>query len=278
MRTSRLLPLALALFFAVTGTAMGQADRSGTISSGATAFKWKGKIGVGVTMFTTFHDVYPCNMPAHTCDFTLLRVADPGKVTIKTSSTNPAMADLDLWVYNSDEKGTKGKLKGESAQPTPTPEEQFSFTAEEPGWYLVEADYAITVGGDYDGEATLQPGAGLEDVTSTAPTVRISSPKRSVRSASFRSIAGTAADESSLLTRVDVAVVTGKGSNCRAMTSSGSFSKSSCASPRFLRARGTTKWSYRLKKKLKKGGYTVLARATNEAGGTTTARLPVRVR
>jgi hypothetical protein len=276
MGTPRLfLPLALALFLGLSGTAMAQADRTGTVSAGTPSFKWKGQIGVGVTMFTTFHDVYPCNMPAHTCDFTLVRVADPGKVAIKTSSTNPLMADLDLWVYNSDEKGTKGRLKGESAQPTPTPEEQFSFTAEEPGWYLVEADYAITVGGDYDGEVTLQPGVGLED-TNVAPTVRITTPKKSVKSSSFKSIAGSATDDGSV-SRVDIAVVTGKGSNCRAMTSSGSFSKSSCTAPRFLRASGAARWSYRLKKKLKKGSYVVFAKATDDADGTTTARLPVKV-
>jgi hypothetical protein len=52
------------------------------------------------------------------------------------------------------------------------------------------------------------------------------------------------------------------------MTAKGKFVKQAkCDAPTtWLLAKGTTKWSYKLKKKLKKGGYTVFARATDGAG------------
>jgi hypothetical protein len=39
-----------------------------------------------------------------------------------------------------------------------------------------------------------------------------------------------------------------------------------CGPARFLRAKGTTKWTYKLKRKLRKGKYVVYARAVDKAG------------
>jgi Bacterial Ig domain len=277
MRSTRLIfPLAVAIVLASTGTAAAAPDRSGTLSASSTDFKWTGKIGAGVTVLTTFHDSpLPCGSPGHDCDFTLLHVTTPGKVTVKTSSSNPLSPDLDLYVYVSDANGTRGKAKGMSAASSPTPNEQFAFTAEEPGYYLAEADYTVMLGGDYEGEAKLDPGVGLESAN-TPPTVKIASPKKKVKSKSFKSISGTASDDSSV-TKVEIAIVKGKGSSCQSMTAKGSFTKAKCTAPKFLAAKGTTKWSYKLKKKLKKGSYLVLVRASDDGGATQTAKTAVKV-
>ena len=266
----------MALALGAAGTASAAPDRSGTLSAGSTNFKWTGQIGVGITAFTTFHETYPCGMPAHTCDFTLLHVTTPGKVTITTSAPGqPTTPDIDLWVYASDASGTKGKQKGMSAKSSPDPNEQFSFTADAEGYYLAEADYAIVLGGSYTGEAKLEPGVGVE-ATNTPPSVKISAPKKKAKSKSFKSLSGTASDDSAV-TKVEVAVVSGKGSSCKSMTSSGSFAKAKCTSPKFLAAKGTSKWSYKLKKKLKKGTYLVLVRATDDGGATQTSKTSVKV-
>ena len=276
MRNSRtILPLAVAFALGVAGTASAAPDRSGTLSASATDFKWTGQIGAGVTTLTTFHDTIPCNTPGHTCDYTLIHVTTPGKVTISTSAPGqPTTVDVDLWVYVSDANGTQGKQKGMSAKSTPDPNEQVSFTADTEGYYLAEAEYDIVAGGSYSGEAKLEPGVGIE--ANTPPSVAISSPKKKVKSKAFKSISGTAADDSAV-TKVEIAVVKGKGSKCQALTSSGKFKKAKCTAPKFLAAKGTTTWSYKLKKKLKKGTYLVLVRASDDAGASSTTKTAVKV-
>jgi hypothetical protein len=118
------------------------------------------------------------------------------------------------------------------------------------------------------------PGEGNE--ANTPPTVEIKAPKKKAKSKSFKSISGTAADNSAV-TKVEIAVVKGKGSSCQSMTSSGKFTKAKCSAPKFLAAKGTTKWSYKLKKKLKKGTYLVFVRATDDGGATQTSKTAVKV-
>ena len=50
------------------------------------------------------------------------------------------------------------------------------------------------------------------------------------------------------------------------MTASGSFRSSGCEPTTFLAAKGTTKWSYRLKRSLAKGRYVLYSRATDDGG------------
>jgi hypothetical protein len=276
MRTLRItLSLAIVIAVGATGTASAAPDRSGTLSASSTDFKWTGQIGVGVTTVNTLHDTYPCTMPGHTCDFTLIHVTTPGKVTMSTSAPGqPTTVDVDLWVYVSDASGTKGKQKGTSAKSSPDPNEQVAFTADAEGYYLMEAEYDIVAGGSYSGEAKLEPGVGIE--ANTPPTVAISSPKKKAKSKSFKSISGTASDESAV-TKVEIAVVKGKGSSCQSLTASGKFAKAKCTAPKFLAAKGTAKWSYKLKRKLKKGTYLVLARATDDGGASQTTKTAVKV-
>jgi hypothetical protein len=276
-----LVPVVAALTVAVSGTAQAAPARTGQLSASATSYKWAGPVGFGVVTFSGMAGLPGCGTPLiHDCDYTLLHVTTPGKVTVKSSAaSSPTTIDIALAVFASDASGTQGKPKAsaDSTGGSNEANETLAFTSDAPdAYWLVQAEYLDVIGGGYDGEATLKPGEGIEPAT-VAPTVKITSPKKSVKKSKFKSISGTAADDTAV-SKVEVAVVTGKGSSCKSMTSKGSFAKTKCASPSFLAAKGTTKWSLKLKKKLKKGTYVVLVKATDDTGNTSTARLTVKVK
>ena len=283
MRTHiRLLALTTALVLSLVGTAQAAPARTGTLSASATSYKWTGPIGFGVVTFSGMAGLPGCGTPLiHDCDYTLLHVTAPGKVTVKTAApSSPTTVDVAVAVFTSDASGTQGKPKAsaDSSDASNEAVETLQFVSDAPdAYWLVQVEYLDVVAGSYDGDATLQPGEGIEAPSTIAPTVKITSPKKSVKRSKFKSIAGTAADDTAV-SKVEVAVVTGKGSRCKSMTSSGSFATAKCASPKFLAAKGTTKWSYKLKKKLKKGTYVVLVKATDDTGNTSTTRLTVKVK
>jgi Tol biopolymer transport system component len=106
------------------------------------------------------------------------------------------------------------------------------------------------------------------------PRSHITLERRSVAARSWRTIAGTASDDHAV-TGVQVSIVRrarieGR-SRCLALTARGRWrayrpTGRSCA-PRFLlHARGTAKWSLRLKRRMVAGGYTITTRATDDAG------------
>jgi hypothetical protein len=107
------------------------------------------------------------------------------------------------------------------------------------------------------------PAAG----TTPGATDQTPDTKISKVSAKKRTFAGTATDDKGVR-KVEVALQLTKGKKCTQMTKSGKFVKEAkCGAPSsWLAAKGTTTWSYKFKKKLKKGSYTVLARATDSAG------------
>jgi hypothetical protein len=89
-----------------------------------------------------------------------------------------------------------------------------------------------------------------------------------------RSISGTAARGRGAglkaaqlrVRRVEVAVMRRAGKRCRWLTASGGFATRSCTTPRWLRARGTTRWRLTLRRALPGGRYTIRSRATIGAG------------
>jgi hypothetical protein len=275
--TRLIAPLTLTLALALAGTAIAAPARTGQLNSGSTSYKWTGPIGFGLVTFSNMAGLPGCGTPVlHDCDYTLLHVTTPGKLTMKTTTSSPTTLDTSIAIYASDASGTVGKPKASADSASPNVNEQAAWTSDAPdAYWLVEVNYLDVVGGDYDGEVTLQPGEGIE--ATIAPTVKISSPKKSVKSSKFKSISGTAADDTAV-SKVEVAVLTGKGSSCKSMTSKGSFTKAKCAAPKFLAAKGTTKWSLKLKKKLKKGSYVILVKATDDSGNSSTTRSPVKVK
>jgi hypothetical protein len=280
--TRLILTLAAILAAAVPATAQAAPARTGTLSASATDYKWTGPVGFGVVTLSGQAGLPGCGtVLLHDCDYTLLHVTTPGKVTVTTGAgSSPTTIDVAIEIFASDASGTQGKPKA-SADSTGSDEatETAAFTSDAPdAYWLVQVDYLDVVAGSYDGEAKLDPGVGIEPAT-VAPTIKIASPKakKTVKSSRFKSISGTAADDGSVA-KVEVAVLTGKGSKCKALNSKGSFSKAKCAAPPFLAAKGTTKWSYKLKKKLKKGTYVVLVKATDDTGNTATAQRSVKVK
>jgi hypothetical protein len=120
-----------------------------------------------------------------------------------------------------------------------------------------------------------QPSAVLGPVVANRrPLSRIALKARVVPARSWRTIAGTATDDHAIR-RVKVSVVRRSVAagrlRCRALTARGRWrtyrpAGRSCR-PRFLlTARGTTKWSLRLKHRLPNGRYVIASRATDNAG------------
>jgi Bacterial Ig domain len=277
------LALAATLALVTAGTAQAAPARTGTLSDSATDYKWTGPLGFGVVTFSGMAGLPGCGTALiHDCDYTLLHVTTPGKVTVKTTAaSSPTTIDVAINIYASDASGTKGKPKAaaDSTGGSNEANETGAFTSDTPdAYWLVEVEYLDVVAGSYDGEAQLAPGVGVEPDT-VAPTIKITSPKakKTVKSSKLKSISGTAADDGSVA-KVEVAVLTGKGSKCKSLNSKGSFSKAKCAAPTYLPAKGTTKWSYKLKKKLKKGTYVVLVKATDDTGDTATAQQSLKVK
>jgi DNA-binding beta-propeller fold protein YncE len=109
----------------------------------------------------------------------------------------------------------------------------------------------------------------LQVVADGAPRSRIGRLPRAVSRRRARRVTGTASDDFGV-TRVELAVVTRRGSACLALTSSGRLRASRPARggcPKlWLRTRGTTAWSIRLRAGLPAGSYTLYSRATDTAG------------
>ena len=215
MRTRTLLALTAALTLALTASAQAAPARTGNLNAGATSYKWEGPVGFGVVTFSGMAGLPTCGTALiHDCDYTLLHVTTPGKVSVKTSAaSSPTTIDVALAVFASDASGTMGKAKAsaDSTDASNEANETLAFTSDAPdAYWLVQVDYLDVVAGGYDGEATLLPGEGVEPPT-IAPTLKITSPKKTVKRSKLKSISGTAADDTAV-SKVEVAVVTGKGS------------------------------------------------------------------
>lgn len=97
---------------------------------------------------------------------------------------------------------------------------------------------------------------------------------------------GTASDPENSLAGVDIAVVGASGGakatsakrvkRCINLQPSGKLKRKKagkrgrCGPVKFLRAKGTTKWTFKLKRKLRPGSYVLYARAVDKAGGKET--------
>ena len=152
-------------------------------------------------------------------------------------------------------------------------------------------------------DAVSAPGGGVQFVDSSTPGTPATPPsvpggtgqdlppqavikKNGLRSKGRkrRRATGTAKDDRQV-TRVEVAVVRKRGGRCRELQRSGRFGKSRrCRRPRsFLVAKGTTRWTFKLRRRLARGYYVVYARAIDNTGHQqlsfgTKSRRPFRVR
>jgi hypothetical protein len=86
---------------------------------------------------------------------------------------------------------------------------------------------------------------------------------------------GTARDSGCGVDRVEISIARKVGKRCRYLTTASRLARrpSSCGHPaRWLKVKGTTKWKFRLPRKMARGLYVVRTRATDFAGNLERAR------
>ena len=292
---ARTLFLTAGMPAALTTVALAAPARTATLDPGGAAYKWEGGPISGAAATTDVGENVPCG-PGKGCDETLVKASDRGQINVKTSSTDPNSADMDLYVYASDASGKEGKFIKSSAGGSPEEEVTANVTA---GYYLVRMVAAAALNGTYDGQAQLRalpplpaegtpdfgddPASGLggsgsgsggtggtggSGTTTTgsaddlAPAARVRRPGGRVRT-----LRGTATDPDGKVAYVDVSLLRVRGSKCSALRANGSFSAiKKCTAGPFLRARGGKSWRLTLRRALRPGKYMAFARATDDKG------------
>jgi hypothetical protein len=283
-RRRAILLIAASLATLATATAIAAPDHTGTVVTGGPAFTWEGGPISGSLATTDVYLNVPCDAPGNDCDDTLLNVSVSGGGTAQGSVkiTGPANTDLDLFVYRSDANGEPGAFVKSSAGSTAN--EQVTFEVD-PGYYLVRVYAATAAAASYKGEATViarplpgevnygvdpaDPGAGQSGSGSTtlANDLAPTSTARAPRFSQSRVLTGTARDADGKVAYVDVGVVRKLSRSCLSLTATGRWRKiAKCTAPRFLRAKGTTRWRLTLRRRLAKGLYIVSSRATDNLG------------
>jgi hypothetical protein len=134
------------------------------------------------------------------------------------------------------------------------------------------SDFTTVAGADRTFTTTAQ----TAPAANKRPSSRITGLKKKVHRRTFKRIKGKASDPDGGVRRVDIAIVRlvdgAKASRARCLVLSskgtlkpGKTAKGRCV-PSFLKAKGTTSWSFKLKKKLPRGRYVVYSRATDKQG------------
>jgi hypothetical protein len=154
--SGRILLAAAALVCAAVAPALA-ADREATLSSSATKYEWEGAphLSRGAPLYNeTARTSIPCGSgPARECEETLIRLTEPGKLTVKVDGLpgTGGTTDVDLYLYASDDKGTQGDKLGSSAANGP---DTVTVTKAKAGYYLAVADYYHSYESGYKGVAT----------------------------------------------------------------------------------------------------------------------------
>ena len=237
--------------------ALAAPDRNVTFNATTTTFEWDG----GPVTGTPVNDV--------DTDDTLVTIETPGSLKIQTTDPDDGAQDIDIWLYKSN---AAGETQGDHFKEAETDGSEETLTvALAQGKYIVRVLGFVAVDGHFKGHMTLTPDTGGAPQpggpTDTPPEASISKPAKSAKASKLKKFSGTARDDVSVA-RVDIALVKVKGGKCTQMTSPGKFAPlAKCDAPsKFLKAKGTTSWSYKLRKQLKKGSYVLFARATDGAG------------
>jgi len=120
--------------------------------------------------------------------------------------------------------------------------------------------------------APTQPGPGCRDKVAPksrfAKTARIASARRKLRLKGTSSDRGCGRNNRGTVRRVRVSIARRTGKKCRSVTSKGTLSKrrTSCRRTTYISAKGATKWTLTLKRRLPKGQYQIWVRAVDAAG------------
>lgn len=283
MQRKTIIGLALVGALAAAAPAMGEKDATGVLGPSDSVLEWDG-VGSGGTGLQDVGDNenVGCRPAVHECYDMLIEIKAPGKLTFETSSTDPKAADTDLQIFEADKDGNVKKELAESAAAEPTPAEAATAPVKA-GFYIARIDYTIAANATVHGKATFKASAAAAPkpavtapgtpgtTTPAASTNATPDAKASKPGGKVKGFSGTASDDSGVA-KVEVGVITKpKGGKCKELTASGKLaaSKGNCNMPTtFLAAKGTSKWSFKLKKKLAKGGYILFVRAIDNAGAT----------
>ena len=209
--------------------------------------------------------------------------------------------DFDIRLYQANAEGDPEGAAIAEAIEADTTQETLSVKNLAAGDYVIEVNAFLTVEGTFKGKLTVTgggagapapgpapgPGAtptpapgggpatpppGGQPAVNQAPEAKITKIAKKLKK-----ISGTASDDGKVK-RVQIAIQSKKGSKCKQMNRKGKLVKQKkCDAPTsWLTAKGTSKWSFKLPKKakLKKGKYTVFARATDDAGTVQTTFTP----
>jgi hypothetical protein len=268
--------LAAVAAISVAAIALAEPANKVKLGGGTYSAKWEGT-GSGSLATQDAMDAAGCQPGLHECYDTLIEVTEPGTLGVKTSnSEDPACkstaCDTDLQIFQSDASGEPKKELQESAAATPTSEEAVSVRVTTPGFYLARIDYAICASCTVPAEATLKPtgvvtppGTGVPGDAVPAVTAKKPGSKK------VKTFSGTASDDKGIA-KVHVGIIQlGKKGKCKDVKANGKLKahKGQCTQPgAWIAAKGTTAWSLKLKKPLKKGKYVLFARATDTAGQT----------
>ena len=237
----------------------------------ATAFAADREVSVGAAAPTATWDGGPVSglLISFDDDDTLVKVGDAGSLTVTTAEPDDTTLDIDLYLYNADESG---EATGDPliAAETAAAEETITYDVA-PGNYVVRVGGYLALEGFYKGTATLTPGEAAPAEGAAPPPAAPAAPapqpapSAKAKSASSTKFSGTSGSGTK---SVEIAVVQVKGKKCSELTSKGSFkAQKKCGVPtKFLKAKGTKKWSFKPKKKLKKGSYVLYARAIGKDG------------
>jgi hypothetical protein len=255
--TRSLLAATIALALLIAAPAVAAPDRSSALTATVTEFTWDG----GPVAGTPVNDV--------DTDDTLITVDTKGALTVTTTEPDDTAVDLDLYIFRAT---ASGEPSGDPLKAAETESAEETVKADlEAGTYLIRVSGWLAVDGHYKGTAALVPetgGAALPGVsTDLAPDAAITRLSKSISSKKLKGFTGTARDDVGVA-RVEIALVRLKGEKCNQLKSNGSFaSLKKCRAPtRFLKAKGGTSWSFKLRKRLKKGSYVLYARAVDGAG------------
>lgn len=268
------LPAAILSVLGGATIAFAEPDRTFTMSAAKPTADWDGgPISGAIVVNDSFEE-------------TLVKLNEPGdlKASISDVSDASGTVDLDLYLFKSNAAGEEdGDPLVESE--SEGNDEMVSKKGLAPGYYLIQVTAFTAVEATFKGHAVFtSAGGGTPDPSATpgatptpapgpggsqdaTPDATIAAVKKSYRSRKLKGFKGTASDDKAV-SKVEVAIVRKKGGKCFALTSRGTNARiAKCDAPNvWLDATGTASWSLKLPKKLKKGSYTIFARATDNAG------------
>jgi hypothetical protein len=153
--------------------------------------------------------------------------------------------------------------------PFDTPDREASGNTDPAAAYISREACASSEGGTGSNGAVLGVAAGCHDRTPPVTTVG----KRSRFTRKGITLRGVSRDRgcgrngAGKVAHVSLAISRRVGKRCQWLQPKGGFSKTrSCTRKTYVQAKGTSKWTYRLKANLKKGTYAVVPRAIDSVG------------